>query len=124
MILETLPEIFVICKLAPDAGIPEWALTSSIFSITKTNEELSIVCVQTKPPTDLKAERDWRCFRVKGTLDFGLTGVLASLANPLAQAAISIFAISTFDTDYLMVKQSSFEKAVTVLSKAGHEVVS
>jgi uncharacterized protein len=122
VILETTPNILAVCRLESDSTIPEWALRSPFFSITKTKDELSIVCSQSDVPVDVKAERDWRRLKVQGPLDFGLTGVLASLANPLAQARISIFAVSTFDTDYLLVKQCDFDHAIRVLSMAGHEV--
>ena len=72
-------------------------------------------------PANVKVEPKWRCLKVKGPLDFALTGILASLANPLARAGISIFAVSTFDTDYLLVKEGDLERAAEALSIAGHE---
>ncbi len=115
-----MPDLVAVCRLAPETPIPKWALESSFYSISKTKDELSIVCEQSRVPTTVKSEPNWRCLKVKGTLDFGLTGILASLANPLAQAGISIFAISTFDTDYLMVKQDVLATAMQTLTKAGH----
>jgi uncharacterized protein len=103
-----------------DAGdaIPSWGTEGTeFFSVTRTRDELSIVCEESKVPAEVKAERGWRCLKVEGPLDFGLTGILSSLAQPLAEAKISIFAISTFDTDYILVKQENLPKALAILSK-------
>ena len=113
---------FAICKLGADATIPPCATASNFFSITRTADELSIVCHQDAVPEGVLCERDWRCLRVAGTMPFSVVGVLASLTAPLAEAGVSIFAISTFDTDYLLVKEADFEKAITELKKAGHSI--
>ncbi len=118
--LEVLPDTFSICRLSPSEAIATWALASSFFSITKTSSELSIVCFEKEVPAGVMVERGWRAIKVKGRLDFSLTGILASLATPLANANISIFAISTFDTDYLLIKNADIERALRVLSDAGH----
>lgn len=118
--LETLPNTLAVCRLSPTHPIPAWACQGSFYSVSKTSDELSIICDETNVPDGIKVEKSWRCLKVKGPLDFGLTGILASLANPLAQAGISIFAVSTFDTDYLLVKEKDFENAVVALSSAGH----
>jgi len=120
--LETLSTVFAVCRLDAAAPIPSWAYTGDFFSVSKTSDELSIVCPQSNVPHDVKAEKNWRCLKVKGQLDFALTGILASLATPLAEAKISIFAISTFDTDYLMIKQQDFDRAISALTQAGHSV--
>jgi uncharacterized protein len=120
--LSILPEIFAICRFSLEESVPDWAFWGEFFSITRTPEELSIVCNQTDVPEDLQCEKDWRCLKVEGTLDFALTGILASLAAPLANAEISIFAVSTFDTDYLLIQQSALQKAIEVLSIAGHSI--
>lgn len=114
--LSLLPQKLAICRLEKDARIPTWATGGTFFSISKTDDELSIVCFENKVPDDIKSEKNWRAFKIMGPLDFSLTGILASLANPLAEAKISIFAISTFDTDYLLVKDDDLEKAVKILS--------
>ena len=111
MNLEILPDTFAICRLDAAAPIPAWA-RGDFISITRTRDELSIVCAQINVPRDVKCERAWRALRGIGVLDFALTGILASLATPLADAGISIFAISTFDTDYLLVKQNDFDHAI------------
>ncbi len=117
-----LPELFAVCRLSGDAELPGWAIESDFFSITRTADELSVVCRQANMPAGVQAEREWHCLQVAGTLDFALTGILASLAVPLAEARIGIFAISTFDTDYLLVKEAALDAAVTVLRDAGHYV--
>jgi hypothetical protein len=121
--LKILPETLAISRLSPNDEIPTWAASGSFFSFTRTADELSIVCEQAHVPTNVKCEKDWRCLKVKGPLDFGLTGILASLASPLAEAKISIFAVSTFDTDYLLIKQENLKKALTVLNGVGHEIL-
>jgi hypothetical protein len=120
--LTVLPELFAICRLPKDAQRPEWALTGEFSSSTRTRDELSIVCRQASVPEEVQCTRDWRCLKVDGTLDFALTGILACLLQPLAEARVSIFAISTFDTDYLFVKEAYLEKAIDVLSTAGHQI--
>ena len=120
--LGILPEIFAVCRLPASSTTPKWVAKSPFFSVSKTPKELSIVCVQENVPSDIKCERNWSCFEVQGPLDFRLTGILDSLTDPLAAAGISIFSISTFDTDYLLVKQENLKKAVVVLKEAGHVV--
>ncbi|MGC5325354.1 ACT domain-containing protein [Brevibacillus sp. SYSU BS000544] len=124
MDLKILSETYCVMKLPSEQAIPDWALADKeFFSITGTPEELSIVCSQKLVPsevTDIVVESDWRCIKVEGQLDFSLTGILSSLANPLAQNKVSIFAISTFNTDYLLVKQAVLEKTVHVLQQEGH----
>ena len=120
--LSVLPETFAICRLDPAAPIPSWVTTRDFFSITRTQDELSIVCAQRDVPAGIKCERGWRALKVEGKLDFALTGILASLAAPLADAGISIFAISTYDTDYLLVKETNLPRAVQVLFAAGHKI--
>lgn len=119
MQLILLKETFSICKLPPQAS---WSIPSTqgaLFSLTKTNDEISVVCEKNQEPPHSDVNTDWRAFRVVGTLDFALTGILSSMTLPLAEAEISIFAISTFDTDYLLVKASACEKAINTLEKAG-----
>lgn len=120
--LSVLPKVFAICRLDSNAPIPSWANQPDFLSITRTRDELSIVCAQRNVPGDIQCERDWRALRVQGPLDFALTGILASLAVPLADAGIAIFAISTFDTDYLLVKEINLSRAIQVLSAVGHNI--
>lgn len=114
--LSILPNILAVCRFKKNDPIPFWATDSAFFSISKTDDELSIVCLEDNVPDGVKSEKSWRAFKVMGQLDFSLTGILASLINPLAEAKISIFVVSTFDTDYVLVKKHNFEKAMKVLS--------
>jgi hypothetical protein len=120
--LSILPDSLAICRLSPEADVPEWALIGEFVSITHTGDELSIVCAEQSVPPDVKADREWRALKVEGPLDLALTGVLASLANPLAEAQINLFAVSTFDTDYLLVKGYNLARACEALRQAGHVV--
>jgi hypothetical protein len=122
MNLTVLPDIFAICRLSPAEDVPDWAMIGEFVSITHTADELSIVCAEENVPSDVKADRGWRALKVEGPLDLALTGVLASLANPLAETQINIFAVSTFDTDYLLVKGYNLIRACDVLRQAGHQV--
>jgi hypothetical protein len=122
--LSLLPGTFTICRLDPEAIIPDWAKAGGFISITRTSDELSVVCPEANLPDGVRCDRGWRCFKVEGPLDLSLTGVLASLANPLAEARINIFALSTFDTDYLLVKQEKATQAAEVLTRAGHRLTS
>lgn len=117
-----LPEIFAVCRLPAGAPLPAWAEAGPFFAITRTAAELSIVCAQEHVPVGVLCQPGWRCFQVAGPLDFALTGVLASLAGPLAAAKVSIFALSTYDTDYLLTPAGALEAAVAALRSAGHTV--
>lgn len=122
MNLTILSDTFAICRLSPEEDVPDWAMISDFVSITHTADELSIVCAEENVPASVKADRGWRALKVAGPLDLALTGVLASLANPLAEAQINLFAVSTFDTDYLLVKGYNLDRACEVLRQAGHVV--
>ncbi|AKB79131.1 hypothetical protein MSHOH_2648 [Methanosarcina horonobensis HB-1 = JCM 15518] len=105
--------------------MPAWVYESSFFSITRTYEELSIVCqesnIPANVPANIRAERDWSCLKVEGLLDFGLTGILAGISRVLAENKVSIFAVSTYDTDYILVKERDLELSVRVLKDKGYE---
>jgi hypothetical protein len=122
--LTQLPETMAISRLESDSAIPSWALSGEFISITRTTDELSIVCNQEHVPQGIKCEKGWRCLKLEGPLDLSLIGILAALLNPLAEAGVSIFALSTFDTDYILVKEEKLEEAAQVLSRAGHHLVS
>jgi hypothetical protein len=118
-----LDHTFAICRLGSDASIPPWASTGNFFTITRTTDELSIVCRQDAVPEGIQSERGWRCLRVAGTIPFSVVGVLASLTAPLAQAGISVFAVSTYDADYLLVKEESLAAAMDALGRWGHTIL-
>lgn len=121
--LVLLKDAFAVCRLAPDAPFPAWAAGGPFVSITRTTEELSVVCRQDAVPEGVRCEAGWRCLRVEGTFDFSLVGVLASLLGPLADASVSILVLSTFDTDYLLVKEEKLETAIEALRLPGHTVL-
>jgi uncharacterized protein len=113
---------FAVCRLAADAAIPEWANGASFVSITRTADELSIVCTEDRVPADTPCQRGFAAVRVAGTLAPELVGVMVSLARPLADAGIPILAIGTYDTDYVLVRQADLENAIQALRAAGHDV--
>lgn len=117
-----LPDPLAVCRLPPLAETPSWAMCGPFLSITRTPDELSIVCLQGAVPEDVPCERGWRGLRVCGPLAFSLVGVLASLLSPLAEAGISVLALSTFDTDYVLVKEETLEQAIQALEMAGHRI--
>jgi len=122
--LTVLPGTYAVCRLDANAAIPAWATDSGFFSITRTMEELSIVCSQACVPEGTPCERDWRCLQLAGPIPFSTVGVLASIIQPLAEAGISVFAISTFDTDYLLVKEVGLQRTIDGLRRHGHSVSS
>ena len=114
--LEWLPGRFAVCRLDPSAPIPGWAMGRSDFlTITRSEAELSIVAAEALVPTEVTAERGWAAMRVVGKLDFAIVGVLSKLTGALAKAEISCFAISTYDTDYILVKETDAGRAADAL---------
>lgn len=120
MILRLLPDRLAVCRLEPTAPVPEWAWSGSLASVSRTPEELSVVCAEDLVPVGVLAERGWRGFKVEGPLAFAMTGVLASLATPLADAGVPIFALSTYDSDYVLVPVAHLDRALGALTGAGH----
>jgi hypothetical protein len=120
--LLALEGTYAVCSLDGAFPIPPWATAGAFFSITRTADELSVVCPQEAVPEGIACERGWCCLRVAGTIPFSAVGVLTALTAPLAEAGISLFAISTFDTDYLLVKENDFEAALAALRQAGHAI--
>lgn len=120
--LSLLTETFTICHLAADAAVPEWATQGQFFSITRTSEELSIIAESDLVPERLRTEVSWRVMKVHGPFDLSEVGVLAALVQALAAAGVSVFAVSTFDTDYLLVQCSQLRKAVAGLRNASHTI--
>lgn len=114
--------VFAVCQLPAGAAIPGWATSGELFSVTRTKEELSLVCHQDVVPTGVQCQGGWRCLRVAGTLPFALVGVLAALTVPLAEVGVSVFVFSTYDTDYLLVQGEVTLKAIAALRAAGHAV--
>jgi len=121
--LHLLEGRYAVSKIERDSSLPPvWAINDQFLSMTLTRDELSIVSPEEDVPASVRAEKGWRCIKVAGPLDFSLTGILASLLNPLAEKGISIFAVSTYDTDYLLVKEENLAKALDALTKSGHHI--
>jgi len=118
-----LPDTYAVCRLDGDAPAPNWASHGPLSSVTRTAAELSVVCPASRVPAEVKKEVGWKVLMVEGPLDFSLTGVLASLVGPLAREAVTVFTLSTWDTDYLLVKQEQLEKARQVLREEGHHII-
>jgi uncharacterized protein len=116
------PGLYSICRLPPADALPSWAESAKFCSITRTPEELSIVCEQEAVPSHIEANGGWRLLRVQGRLDFSLVGVLAGLTTALASADVSVFAVSTHDTDYLLVRDETVDRAVAALRAATYTV--
>lgn len=122
LIISVLPFSLSVCRLEADCSIPGWASAGPFFAITRTSEELSVVCEAAMVPEGIRSESGWCALKVEGPLDFALTGILARLSGVLAEAEISIFALSTFDTDYILVREARLDAAVAALREAGYIV--
>ena len=118
--LSLLPERYAISRLGADSQIPAWATQGPFFSVTRTGDELSIVTEVSLVPVGVPSQPGWRVLKVHGPFVLTEIGVLAALAVPLAEAKISLFAVSTFDTDYLLVASESLAAAIAALERAGH----
>jgi uncharacterized protein len=121
--LNLLPGEYAICRLEPDAADPTWAREARVSVIARTAEELSVLCSAERVPAGVKCEGGWRMFKFQGPFAFTQTGILAAVLAPLAQARIGILAVSTFDTDYVLVKEAELARAKDVLVEARHVVV-
>ena len=122
--LSWLPQELAICRFPPDATIPDWARSSAFSNITRTPEELSIVCEHSALPADLAAptttDAPWKALRIEGPLDLNLIGIALKILKPLAAAGISVFVISTYDTDYILVRAEHAAHATDTLTASGH----
>ena len=112
-----------VCRFEPGTPLPEWIEESGFYSVTRTEDELTIVCSERLVAPGTIYEGGWRCFRVQGALDFSEIGIIFSLTQPLAKSSVSVFVISTFDTDYFLVKDKDLKKAIDALTAEGHEIV-
>ncbi len=120
--MTVLKGTFAVCRLETSESIPDWIEQEDFYSITRTSNELSIVCIEKNIPENIQCERDWKILKVEGPLDFSLVGILSSLSAALARQGISIFAISTYDTDYILVKNKDLTLAKSTLSQEGHQI--
>lgn len=121
--LKVLPGRLAVARLDPKAPVPDWASRGALTSITRTADELSCVCEEAGVPSDARAERGFRALKVEAILEFALIGIVASLATPLTRARVSIFVVSTHDTDYLLIKEEKLVRAVRALRSEGHRVM-
>jgi hypothetical protein len=119
-----MPGQFAVCRLPADGPVPEWAWSGPFTSVTRTADELSIVCVADRVPEEHQPKSRWACFKLEGPFSFSDVGILASVIGPLAEREVPIFAVSTFDTDYVLVGEENVEIALQVLRDAGHQLVS
>jgi hypothetical protein len=120
----TLPGPLTICRLDATAAVPDWVASGAFSSITRTPNELSVICEEAYVPVDAKAERGFRCIQLEGPFAFQETGILESFLAPLARSRVPVFALSTYDTDWILIQKKHWENALVVLSEAGHELVS
>jgi hypothetical protein len=120
--LFALDELYAVVRLDPDSDVPAWARNGHFWSVTRSESELSVVCRQDDVPPEASAEPGWCALEVAGPLDFSLTGVVSSLVTPLADAGIPLFVLSTFETDYLLVREHDLHRSVDALTSAGHSV--
>lgn len=120
--LTLLPDVLAICRFGSGEPVPAWVWASRFYSITRTPDDLTVVCAAEQVPEDAAAVRGWRAFRVDASLDFTLIGILAGLTVSLARAGVSIFAISAYTTDYILVRGEDAERAAQALTDADHHV--
>ena len=120
--LTVLEERLSICRLEPGTDVPGWVTGAPFFSVTRTQDELSVVCPEEYVPGGVSQERGWRALKLEGPFDLSMIGILASVARPLAEAGASIFAVSTFDTDYVLVREGQLDLAVDTLRETGYRV--
>src|SRR5579883_3211378 len=117
--LTVLPDRYAICKLDSTAEVPAWSAKGNFVSISRTPDELSIVCLETNVPAGITFDPGWRIFRCEGPLDLSLPGIMVSLAEPLADAGVPIFPIATHHTDYILIKEQHLDTAIRALTRYG-----
>lgn len=120
--LTVLPDLYAVCRLDAAAPLPPWATGGEFVCIARTRDELSIVCQERNVPAGITCEPGWRTLKCEGPLDYDLTGIVASLAEPLADASVPIFPIATHNTDYILIKEKHLETATNALVAYGHHV--
>ena len=123
LVLKHVAGSFAVCRLAPGSSLPAWFRPGRFASVSWTADELSIVCEEACVPEEIQCERRWRCLMLQGPFAFDQTGILLQVLEPLAATRIGIFAVSTFDTDYVLVKDHHFEDAKKVLIQHGHALI-
>jgi hypothetical protein len=124
MKLKLYDNLYQVAKLTPDSEIPANALQGDFYSVTRTDEELSVVCGQSIDFPCESREPDWRMIKIIGVLDFSLIGILSKISTVLADSKVSIFAVSTYNTDYILEKNQDVDTAIKSLKENGYEIVS
>ena len=120
--LVELPDTLAVCRISLDSELEMWFLSEPFFAMLRSDDTLTIVCSQEKIPQEVRQESGWRALKIEGSFDFSETGILELVLKPLAEAGIGIFAISSFETDYVLVKERDFEVARRALEESGHDV--
>jgi len=118
-----LPGLYAIVHLVPDVPVPTWATKGDFTSITRTRDELSIVCPTANLPPNVHSPHRWICLKLEGPFPFSQTAVLLSFIEPLSNNAIPIFAISTYDTDYVLIQEECADSALDLLMRARHQLL-
>jgi len=121
-IISVLKDDYVVCRLNAFDGVPIGMLDHPLSSITRTAEELSIICPASYAPENSDCEENWKCFKIHGPLPINEVGIISTLTSQLASADISVFVLSTYETDYILIKKMNLEKAVKLLSVNGHQI--
>ena len=122
MKITVLADELAVCRLGSEKTLPAWAKMGAFFSVTRTPDEISVVCSQENVPENLPCEKNWRALKVEGPLDFSLVGILADISAVLAGEEISIFAVSTYDTDYILLKSKDVQRALQALAAGGYGI--
>jgi len=122
LVLDVLPEPLAICRLAPEAPIPAWAATRPFSTVSRTTDELSIICPAAQVPAGVPASAGWQALKLRGPFDLTLVGILLAVAEPLAAAGVSIMPVATYDTDFVLVRREQLPRAIEALTRAGHTV--
>jgi hypothetical protein len=120
--LSVLEHRLAVCRLDAGSAVPDWATAAPFSSVTRTAEELSVVCPEERVPAGVICERGWRVLKLEGPFEVGMIGVLVSVATPLAESEVSVLAIATYDTDYVLVRESQLDLATEALRERGHEI--
>ena len=122
--LYLLPERMAICRLDPEDESPPWASSAVLSSVTRTQAETTVVCQEEDVPAGITSNKSWRCLRIGVVLDFSQTGILSSLTAPLAEEGIPIYALSTYSTDLILIKEKDLPRTMLALTGSGHRVFS
>ncbi len=117
-----LKGLFAVCRLDKKASVPDWAMSKHFFSVTRTDDELSVVCPQVGIPAGIDCEPGWRCLKIESPFEFDLSGMISAIAAPVAGAEIDVFAVATQDSDYLMVRARDLDRTMSLLSEMGYRI--